>query len=290
MNGAHEVVTRTGAHRPGFPPENDVWASIAASYAAFGSPLVPGAADIQALERAVAQCRPCQGARTQAVILGVTPGIALMKWPRGTILTAVDGSADVIGALWPGDVAHQRRAVCASWLSIPVATKSCEVIVGDGSLNTFRFHDDALALIRAMHDLLVDGGMAALRVYVRPRNRESVTQVMDALRRGPGLAVDSFKMRLWMAMQRSVEEGVAVRDAARVLDSHGIDADAMRRLGWSDAAIAPFAIWRTSDAVYSFPALDELYALTGEYFQVESLSWPDYEMGQCCPTIVMRAR
>lgn len=290
MSSTHEVAAVAGAYRPDLLFANDIWARIAASYEAFESPLVPGAADIRAFESAVAQSLFRRGLRTQAVMLGVTPGLALMKWPPGTFVTAVDGSEDVIGALWPGDVAHQRTAVCASWLCIPVAAKSCEVIVGDGSLNTFRFHDDALALIRAMHGLLVDGGILVLRVYVRPQNRETVSQVMDALSRGKGLAVDSFKMRLWMAMQRSVEEGVAVCDAARVLDSHGLDADAMRRLGWSDAAIVPFATWRTSDAVYSFPALDELHALASGYFDVESLSWPDYEMGHCCPTVVMRAR
>jgi SAM-dependent methyltransferase len=291
MNGTHESAARAYRYRPFHVlSAHDVWASIARNYAAFTSPLVPCAEDIRALEHAVARSLPRRGSGVRAIILGVTPGVALMKWPIGATITAVDSSPDVIAALWPGDVSSHRRALCASWLKIPVAPNSCDVVVGDGSLNTFRFHDDARTLIQALRSMLVDGGTLALRIYVRPQRQESVGQVMDALRGARGMAVDSFKMRLWMALQRSVEEGVKVRHAARVLDGHGLDAQAMQGLGWSDAAIAPFSTWQSSDAVYSFPALDELHEIVGGHFDVKTISYPDYELGGCCPTVVMRAR
>lgn len=73
-----------------------------------------------------------------------------------------------------------------------------------------------------------------MRCYVRPDNPESVEEVFEALFGSEGMNVDCFKMRLWLAMQRSPEQGVAVREAARVLARYRLDARAMKeRLGWS---------------------------------------------------------
>ncbi len=63
--------------------EDGVWARIARSYAAFGSPFVPCAEDLAAFERALASHADSSGAEPlKAVILGVTPALALMNWPQ----------------------------------------------------------------------------------------------------------------------------------------------------------------------------------------------------------------
>src|SRR5689334_3571154 len=141
-----------------------VWTSIARCYAAFGSPLVPCREDIHAFEQAVAMEANRHGSGDlDAVMLGVTPGIALMDWPSGSRITAVDMSAAVIHALWPGDVTGVRKAVCASWLSMPIEPRSRDVVVGDGFLTAFRFPFEVRKLARAVSDLLRDGGVFLLR-------------------------------------------------------------------------------------------------------------------------------
>lgn len=272
--------------------EEEVWARIARGYAAFGSPFVPCRADIAAFEDAVntqASLRPAKG--LQAVMLGVTPGLALMRWPVGSRILAVEISQSVIKALWPGDVPQQRQAVCASWFAIPRGQQSCDVVVGDGSLATCRFPSEVRALSRAVHHLLSEGGSFVFRSYLRPQVQESVESVFGALFQGAGMSVDCFKMRLYLAMQRSPQEGVAVRDAARILDKYQLNSRTMReRLGWSSAAIGPFEAWRNSDAVYSFPTPDELREVLGECFDEESATYATYELAQCCPTLVMRSK
>lgn len=268
-----------------------VWDSIARHYAAFGSPLVPCQDDIQSFERAV-QEKSVQGRSTwfRAVMLGVTPGVALMRWPSLSTITAVDRSRAVIGALWPGNVSGHRYAVCASWTAIPVEPHSCDAVVGDGSFIACRFPDEVLSLASAVSNLLKDDGILAIRSYVRPKDCESIEQVFNALC-SRKLGVDEFKMRLWMAMQRCAEEGVAVRDAARLLLEYGVCARVMQEnLGWTRAAVEPFSTWMSSEAIYTFPTLSELRDLFAVHFREVSIHFPGYELGTNCPVLVMRKR
>lgn len=272
--------------------DDDVWVSIARGYAEFSSPMVPSEQDIGLYEQ-VAACHAVSVGkdRINALMLGVTPGIAQMRWPEGARVLAVEVSPEVIRALWPGDIPHVREARCASWFEMSMGPGSCDLIVGDGSLNTCRFPGELQELSRLLSKLLTHDGVLAVRCYVQQGCSESVESVFDALFNSRVLNVDSFKMRLYLAMQKSPLEGVSVRDAARVLDSFGVDSRLMKQfLGWSDAAIEPFLRWRTSDAVYSFPSLDELRTALSEDFDEVSVTLPTYELGHCCPMLVMRTK
>jgi len=272
--------------------QSEVWAGIARSYSAFSSPLVPCSEDIATVEREVARhagMRTTQSLR--AVILGVTPGLALMRWPQGSKILAAEISPAVIEALWPGDVAGVREAICASWFALPVDRGSCDVVLGDGSLATCRFPGEVRNLVRAVRRLLADNGIFIFRSYIQLPVQESLDEVFGALFSQAGLTVDRFKMRLFLAMQHSSSDGMAVREAAHVLDRYHLDSRAMReRLGWSDAAIQPFSAWRTSSSIYSFPTLDELREVLRVAFEEVSVTYPGYELGNCCPTMVMRAK
>lgn len=212
-----------------------------------------------------------------------------MSWPKKTQVLAFDISSSVIRALWPGDIPGLREAKCASWAEIPRLCRSCDVIVGDGSLNTCRFPGEVQSLVRSLSRALKAGGILVARVYTRPKIRESLDTVFNALYSPSGLSIDVFKMRLFLAMQKTLEAGVAVREAASVLKWYGLNREVMtNRLGWSDAATEPFTSWRTSNAVYSFPSLAELYEVFGRQFEEVSTIYPTYQCGDCCPIIVMR--
>jgi hypothetical protein len=268
----------------------DIWARIARNYAAFGSPLVPCAEDIRVFENVAAvHTRLAKTCDTEAVMLGMTPGIAQMRWPPNSKLLAVDKSEAVIRALWPGDIPGVREAICAPWSAIPRPRRSCDMILGDGSFIACKFPEEVIGLLQYLGELLKEGGAIAIRYFVRPNVCESVESVFDALLSSQGMAVDAFKMRLWTAMQRTVEEGVAVRDAAQLLDRYMLDSHAMQeRLGWSRSAIEPFAAWSSSTSVYHFPTIDELLPVFRRHFEVVSVSFPKYELGNCAPTLVMR--
>jgi hypothetical protein len=160
---------------------DNIWASIASRYSAFGSPLVPCIEDVKISESAVI-AHAATKQKINAIMLGVTPALALMNWPVGSKVTAIDRSAAVIASLWPGNIPNRRTAICGSWFSIPRKRKSCDVVIGDGSLISCRFPDEARTLFRALSHLLTNRGLVVLRLYLMPKVQESVCAVMDALK------------------------------------------------------------------------------------------------------------
>lgn len=154
-----------------------------------------------------------------------------------------------------------------------------------------RFPGEVRQLLRCASELLARNGVLIVRSYIRPHITESLDALFDDLLATGRISVDCFKMRLYLAMQRSAREGVRVKDAARMLEKYKLDRQVMLgRLGWSEPAVEPFALWRNSDATYSFPTLNELHDVTRELFDDVAMSYPDYELAHCCPLLVLRKR
>lgn len=292
MTTGGEVISssRKSPKPDNIPEDSNVWAAIARHYTAFTSPMIPSEEDIGIYERSVAAyAADRRAADLKAVILGVTPSIATMKWPSGTRVTAVEISQPVIEALWPGDIPNVREAKCASWFSMPVGRNSCDVVIGDGSMIACRYPAEAKRLIHYIGECLVDGGIFVLRVYIRPERQETVPALFDDLLRQK-MRVDVFKFRLYLAMQRTVEEGVQVRVAANILEEYRLNRQEMiDRCGWPEGVVEPFDMWRKSNAVYSFPSLREFRNLLGEAFSEVSVTYPAYELGRFCPIFVLRS-
>lgn len=269
-----------------------VWEGIARSYFSFGSPFVPCAEDTVVLKSAVDHWM--QGrARSEAtlVLLGVTPSIANVNWPAGVVLTGVEQSQAVIRAIWPGDVDGARRSLHATWMEIPERLGACDVIIGDGSLNVCGYPEGIRELTRVVRRSMNQDGLFAIRCYIAFDEREKVGHVLESLRERDAPSVDHFKLRLYLAMQKSAHSGVAVREAYNLLVEHGIDRRFMEEnLGWSPASVEPILLWQNSDAVYSFPTLGEFRDLLSVEFDEISIAIPSYELGQHCPTLILRPR
>ena len=118
------------------------WHSLASSYPALRWPLRPSGEDIRVMEETVATwaARHSQ-VELRALLLGVTPEIADMRWPAASSLTAVDGSAAMARAVWPGNIPRKRRVVCGNWLALPLRESCCSVVIGDGSMNCLPYPD-----------------------------------------------------------------------------------------------------------------------------------------------------
>ncbi len=179
------------------------WAALAHSYAALGPPLKPSGNDLQFMEGAVAEwaARPPEEP-VEAMLLGVTTAIALMRWPARTRLLALDSSEAMIRAVWPGDVPGHRRAVRGNWLALPRQPESCAVVIGDGSLNCVRYPGELRALAAAVSNVLRDDGIFVLRCYVQRAVPERPQDVLDDLLHTSQPSFHHFKFRLLLAMQR----------------------------------------------------------------------------------------
>ena len=97
----------------------DHWNEHARQWSLIGPPLRPAAEDIRLLEAAVQDWRSCTAvAAPRALLCGVTPEIARMRWPAGTRLIAVDHSRPMIAGVWPA-AQVPGVAVCGDWLALP---------------------------------------------------------------------------------------------------------------------------------------------------------------------------
>lgn len=269
---------------------DSLWRAHARQWRWLGSPLRPAPEDIEFVERAVFEWYDRAHPRSvRALLLGVTPELALMEWPAHTRLTAVDRSAPMIGAVWPG-AALGQPAVRGVWTSLPLAARSQHVAVGDGCLVLLAAREYA-AFFSELGRVLTRGGLLVLRVFLRPETPEPVSAVLNDLARGRIASVHAFKWRLAMALHGGLEAGVllsAIWEAAQpaLADAAGLE----RRLGWPREAIGTLEAYRGSATRYTFPTLDEARAALAPYFEESSYHAPEYELGERCPTLVLRPR
>lgn len=271
-------------------PASSYWVSLANAYAEMRSPLRPCDEDIRFYENTVAAHTASDPAASiQALLLGVTPSIAAMRWPLASSLLAIDGSVAMAKAVWPGDVAGKRWAVCGNWLTPPKRDSSCDVVIGDGAMNCLRFPDDCRRFSRSIRALLKPGGLLVLRCYTQPDVREEPAQVLDDAISGMIPTFTHFKFRLLMAMQASPFDGVAVESVYRFWADHEhCGSLLMARNGWPSSEMDTMQLYRGSSTVHTFPTLAGIREALSECFEEVAIHFPSYFDGQRCPSLVLR--
>ena len=115
------------------PDASTHWRAFAAQYGLIESPLRPCEEDVRIVEEMIAAETELfgAGAKKRAWLLGITPEIAMARWPQDVDLLAVERVGAVIDAAWPGDT-ESRRAICADWLRAPFPDESFDLAIGDG--------------------------------------------------------------------------------------------------------------------------------------------------------------
>lgn len=264
-----------------------------------GAPLRPLAEDVSLFERLVGAAAGERAGRAvrRAALLGVTPEIARMRWPRGTRLAAFDRCPGMIAEVWPrAALAPETRAHAtrADWRVLPVADGTFDVVVGDGCYTLL----DAPAGFRGLGAeaarVLAPGGAFVMRFFVRPERAEPLDDVFAALAAGEIGSFHAFKWRLAMALHGTLAEGVAVAAvwaawASWVAREGGADALAAR-LGWPAAEVRTIDAYRDAPARYTFPTLAEARELLGEHFVERGCHVGAYELGERCPTLLLTPR
>jgi SAM-dependent methyltransferase len=265
------------------------WTLLAKSYVLARPPLLPSPEDIHAMEEALAKhARAGAAFGIRALMLGVTPAIAGMNWPPGASVAAADASIDMIRALWTYDPSDQR-AVTATWTALPLRSASCDVVVGDGSLNCLPHPGPAANAMREVARVLRPGGLFLHRCYVRQDPPETPQQVVDDLVQGRIATFPEIKFRLLVALQRSTEEGLAVRDVYEFWRSLDFDWNSFAHVpGWEPELVATMANYKDSPTVYAFPNLAEWRGLFVRCFHEVSLRPASYRFGDQCPLLVLR--
>jgi len=272
-------------------PIPDHWPAHARQWAHVGSPLRPCEEDLHLMRQSVVQrfreqapSRPLDG-----LLLGVTPEIASLDWQLPVNLCAVDHSKDMIQAVWPGD-SDSRQAICADWLHLPWEGSTFDIAVGDGCLTLMNYPDDYVRLGASVAACLKPDGLFLIRLFCRPESAETVDAVFDDLwsRRIGNFHV--FKWRLAMALQGNCSTyGIRVADIWETYHERIPDPSALAAItGWPIEEIMTINVYRGSQAIYTYPRVEEVIdALSGQFSCVEQKTG-HYELAERCPLLVLQ--
>ena len=226
---------------------NDHWPIHARRWALVGPPLRPAPDDVARFAAEVARWQA-----PRALLLGVTPELATMRWPDGAAVVAVDRSQAMIDAIYPGP-----GAVRGDWSALPIAGGAIDVAIGDGCLTNLGFPDGYRAFAAELRRVLAEGGALVLRVFAAPDPPESLAEVAAALAAGRVASFHALKWRVAMAIQ-DADRTVAVQAIRAAVDALIPDRDALT--AWPRAEIDTLDHYRDSDLRYSFPTLAEVNA------------------------------
>jgi SAM-dependent methyltransferase len=266
------------------------WEILARRWAMIGWPMRPTPEDVAFYEAQVA--RAGSASSLSALLLGVTPEIALMNWPASTRLTAVDRSESMIAAVWPRDrVAVAAQAFLSGWHELPLADRSQDVVVGDGCYTVAAPVDVQASITREVHRVLRRDGTFIMRLFVGERQPGSVAALFDDLWDGRFAHFQEFKLLLLTRLPRDGDDIVRIADVWRAWDAAGVDRDALSgRLGWSRAMIDTIDAYRDSAELYCFAAPERMIERFAPHFDLVELASHGYRLAENCPTLVLRPR
>lgn len=273
--------------------QSPLWKQVAENWRSFGPPLRPCSEDIGAMENAVAEWEArSSGDACSALLWGVTPEIANMKWPDGTALVAIDRSEVMIKVVWPGDMDGVRKAYCGEWLDSCLVVKNpVAVVIGDGCFNTLDYPEGYRALFGTAHRALENKGVLIMRFFLQPDEHEEPDTVFGELHANRIGNFHVFKFRLAMAVQEDIRKGVKVNDVWKIWKDADIDKGSLVSMtGWQEEVINTIALYEGKNARLSFPTSGELAAVFSEGFKEVARAVPEYEMGERCPVLVLEKR
>lgn len=231
----------------------------------WGPPLRPSEEDIRLFRSAVGKWAASAGRRrAAALLLGVTPELAVAKWPVHVYMEALDRSPEMVKNVWPGDVPGLRRARVADWEDHGVRDGSVDVVMADGS---FVFFDDeaCVDLIAGICRAMRPDGMLAVRGFAPSRPGQSVGEALEEARSGLIQSFHELKWRVAAALQDG-PRGVRQHDVWEAITGSGDDFDSMPQPGFSRTAVSTIRFYERKEARLFFHTAERFAELLMEKF------------------------
>jgi len=264
------------------------WDLLAAQFQHQQPPLRPCAADVAILEKIVSAAG---GEKKKVLLLGVTPEIAGMSWPDGTSLVAIEKSQPMIDLVWPGDVPDRRQVILGNWFEAKFPPETCDFVVGDGFTTGLAYPLQYRALAKSVAGWLKLDGRFVARLFTRTMKQETRAAILADLKAGRIPRFDILKWRLGMALQKDAREGVAVGDIYRAWKEIEHDWPSLPEdAGWPRTTVNTIQLYAGRTNRYAFPNQTEINAAFAETLEPVSTFIPEYDFGECCPTLIYRRR
>ena len=271
---------------------DDRWEGFSLYWHKVRPPQRPSREDIDVLQRlAVESGSFAHGPGPRALLLGVTPEIATMRWPAGTQLLALDSSPGMIRNVWPARDVPWGVAALADWGAMPVRDAACDFAVGDGLLTSVPYPDGFLAVVAELRRVLKDTGTFVMREFARPEARESLDTIFRDLHEGRIVEFGSFTWRLAMALHGDLDSGCRMADVCDAWhDNVPEPLELTRSLGWPPDALGWLEPYRGTEARMWFPTVNEVRTVFSRDFEQVECLVPGYPDGERYPTVVLKPR
>lgn len=270
------------------PDGRDRWGRSTLTSMPKRSPWMPsdedGAIVLEATAAALAAAQP----DANLLVLGVTPDLIALDWPRHVRLVAMDSSGGMIASAWQPNPSIPSRIICDWWQRMPLDDASIDVAVGDGSLNALPEFEDYPVVLEQVARVLRPGGLLAARCFLRLDPPETPEQVVALAMRGEFPTASAFRFRLALAIA-GAGGTIDLMEIPPVFSALVSDRDALAQAtGWPRDDIDRTD--RGSPVGISFPTETELRRMVDPWFEVQAFRHGHYTQAELAPTVVLERR
>lgn len=265
------------------------WPSHALQWNLISSPLRPCAEDWAVVQEQI-NLLSQQHSRINVLLFGVTQELVSLSYPKQARLLAVDCSNEMIQHHWhPKN--ESASVVIGQWEAMPVKHQVIDLALMDGSLNALSNVNKVEKALAQLAVVLKTGGIVVARVFLRPETRESMSAIAADIKANKVGNVHVAKWRIAHALHGALEEGVVLNDIWEAFSSLSSDlGDLTSVTGWSRESISTLKAYQHVRTKYVFPTFSEAESLFKNHFNALSIHTPKYELGDRCPTWILRLR
>ncbi|MFT4584476.1 MAG: hypothetical protein ACI915_001921 [Gammaproteobacteria bacterium] len=261
------------------------WPHIARIWHQVTPPLRPSNFDLaiyQSIMDGVACAEPLR-----ILVLGVTPEIRSLSVPRATLWRAVDRSGDMIKYVWPG---NPEEVLCTTWDAMNFPPGTFDIVFCDGGLCLLAYPEQHTVLAEKLSAMLRPGGQLIMRLFCSDDRADTVADVLLDLEHHNIPSLSALKLRLWVALQTSVAEGLRPHDVWSIIS--GFADNDLRHLaednGWPVDNVLALENHKDSGARYHLLQLADVKRLFVEehrQFKVTEVHMSGEALGSLSPIV-----
>jgi len=265
------------------------WVELAARWHSVATPLRPSPEDAAWVQQVIDR-HPAHSRGLRVLLLGVTPELSTLRYPADARLVAVDSSAEMLAALWAPPRSCASAAVLGRWETMPLAAQSVDLVLADASFCALPGVESIRQVLAVVARVMRPGAQLCGRSFVSPADPENLDDIVRQMLAGRAGSVHATKWRIAMALQGSCGNGVALADVWRVIEQVGGPRMLAELNGWSEQGAATLQAYRGVSSRLCFPTFEITRSLLGEHFDEVDCRLPAYELGERCPSLLLRRR
>ena len=264
---------------------DDHWSNVAKQFGQTKPPLRPGPWDTELFSSLLRQQHEISPLK-HALLLGVTPEIATLKWPDECYLVALERAVSMIDNHWPGDIENQRSVHCGDWFDIPGTLSNLDVIIGDGCFSLQEFESGYHQLCRSLCPPLSSQGALIIRCFVNSESDKRLVDLLSDIDCSQCFSMEEVKSLLFSALASRESPHVKVRDIwslwKQLVYEKNISIELMAKVAESGS----FDYYENSQLRLSIPYVDDVKKLLGEHFKNVEVFYSDYKLASFCPILL----